>query len=413
MDSKIETLARVPFFASLPRSEIGYLAATLQPHAYPQGAILLREGQIDDFFCILLEGQVEIVKALGTVDERRLALAEPGAVLGEMSLFTEDGSHTASVRSLTPVQLFEMTRGNLEALLHRQPGLVYDLVRLLSRRLAGSEQTTILDLREKNRQLTLAYQELQAAQAQLVEKERLERELEIARNIQRSVLPQTLPSLPGFDLGALMVPARAVGGDFYDIIPLGCERWSIVVGDVCDKGVPAALFMTLTYSLIRAEAGRYDAPGEALRAVNRLLMNINTSHMYVTLLYGILDCATGRLSYARAGHPPPLLLDGAGRVVPLERGPGQMLGLFDDPLLDEQSLAFPEGGALLAFSDGLSEAADQRGVELDVERVAQWVGACGSATAQQICDRLWDQVQAWTSPTGPQDDFTLLMVKAC
>jgi sigma-B regulation protein RsbU (phosphoserine phosphatase) len=412
MDAKIETLMQVPLFASLPRSEIEHLAATLQPRAYPPGAILLREGQVDDYFCIILQGQVEVIKALNTSDERQLAVCQPGAVLGEMSLFTEDGSHTASVRAQTPVQLLEMTRTNLEALLHRQPGMVYNMVRLLSRRLAESEHVTLLDLREKNRQLTQAYQELQAAQAQIVEKERLERELEIARNIQRSVLPQVLPQPPGYDMGALMVPARAVGGDFYDVIPLGEWRWAILVGDVCDKGVPAALFMTLSYSLLRAEAGRHASPGETLRSVNRHLMGINTSQMFVTLLYGVLDCAAGRLSYARAGHPQPLLLDGSGQVVQLPRAPGQMLGWFDDPLLDEQSFDFPPGGLLLVFSDGLSEATDAQGVELDTERVGQLLSAYGAATAQQVCDRLWEEAQAWTGEAGPQDDFTLLAIRA-
>ena len=119
-----------------------------------------------------------------------------------MSLFAQDGRHTASVRSLTPVKLLQMTRAQLTALLLRQPALAYDLVRLLSPRLQESENATILDLREKNRQLTEAYEQLKAAQAQLMEKERLEHELEIARQIQLSVLPTELPQMPGCDVGA-------------------------------------------------------------------------------------------------------------------------------------------------------------------------------------------------------------------
>jgi len=412
MEARLETLTRVPLFASLPRVEIEHLAGTLQSRAYPAGAILLQEGQVDDYFCILLDGQVEIIKALGTADERQLAIGRPGALLGEMSLFTQDGSHTASVRTLTPVQLLEMTRSNLEDLLHRQPGLVYDLVRLLSRRLADSEHATIQDLREKNRQLTLAYQELQAAQADLVEKERLERELEIARGIQRSVLPQSVPKPPGYDLGALMVPARMVGGDFYDFVPLSEGRWGIVVGDVCDKGIPAALYMTLSCSLVRAEAGRYESPGETLRAVNRHLVNINTSQMFVTLLYGVLDCAAARFSYARAGHPQPLLLDGLYQPISLPQAPGQMLGLFDEPLLDEQSFAFPPGSLLIIYSDGLSEAANAQGVELGTERLNDLLHGSALLTAQEICDRLWHQVRTWTGAAGPQDDLTLVMIKS-
>ena len=180
---------------------------------------------------------------------------------------------------------------------------------MLSRRLEDTENATILDLREKNRQLTLAYQELQAAQKSLIEKERLERELEIASKLQLSILPQSLPVYPGLDLGALMVPAELVGGDFYDFIPLGPDRLGVVVGDVCNKGIPAALFMTLSYTAVRSEALRYPDPGAALQAVNRRLIELNANDMFVTLLYGIIDMNSRRFTYARAGHPYPLILD--------------------------------------------------------------------------------------------------------
>ena len=300
-------LSHISLFSNLPQGELQHLAVALRERAFPEQAILLQEGSRDDYFYILLEGQVEIIKALGTADERMEAHRDKGALLGEMSLFSRDGCHTASVRALTPVELLEMTRDELDALLYRQPKLAYELVGLLSRRLEESEDTTILDLREKNRQLTGAFRELKAAQAQMIEKERMERELEIAHHIQVSILPQALPTHPGLDFGARIVPARMVGGDFYDVFPVGEGRWGIVVGDVCDKGVPAALFMMLTYSLMRAEAPRALAPGEALLAVNRHLLDLNPSGMFVTLLYGVLDAVTGRLTYARAGHPPPLL----------------------------------------------------------------------------------------------------------
>ena len=330
-----QQLSHIPIFARLPRGELQHLAETLTARQLPEQAILIREGSRDDRLFIVLEGQVEIIKALGTADERIVAQRDEGALLGEMSLFSRDGRHTASVRALTPVELLEITRSELDALLHRQPRFAYELVGLLSRRLEESENTTILDLREKNRQLTEAYRELKAAQAQMIEKERMDRELEIAHHIQASILPQSLPADPVLDFGARFVPARMVGGDFYDLFPVGEGCWGIVVGDVCDKGVPAALFMMLTYSLMRAEAPRAGSPGEALLAVNRQLLDLNPSGMFVTLLYGMLDARTCRFVYARAGHPPPLLLDGACRPVAVPMGVGQPLGLFDVPALDE------------------------------------------------------------------------------
>jgi len=144
------------------------------------------------------------------------------------------------------------------------------------------------DLQEKNRQLAQAYEELKAAQAQLIEKEKLESELKIAREIQRNILPRSKPQISGLDFGMLIEPMASVGGDFFDYIELDQERVGLVVGDVSDHGVPAAIFMALTYSLLRAEALRATSPGETLRAVNRQLLNMNSSSMFVTVLYGIL-----------------------------------------------------------------------------------------------------------------------------
>jgi sigma-B regulation protein RsbU (phosphoserine phosphatase) len=405
-------LSQIPIFAKLPRSELRHLATTLNARELPEQAILIREGSRDDRLFIVLEGQVEIIKALGTADERIVAQRDEGALLGEMSLFSRDGRHTASVRALTPVEMLEMTRDDLDALLHRQPRFAYELVGLLSRRLEESENTTILDLREKNRQLTEAYRELKAAQAQMIEKERMDRELEIAHHIQESILPQSLPADPVLDFGARFVPARMVGGDFYDLFPVAEGRWGIVVGDVCDKGVPAALFMMLTYSLMRAETPRAGSPGEALRAVNRHLLDLNPSGMFVTLLYGVLDAATGRLVYARAGHPPPLLLDEAGRLADVPLGVGQPLGLFNVPTLDEQELVIPAGGAVLVFSDGLSDVLEGEAEDPPWGRLCSAVAGMPGAAAQGICDRLWDEAQAAEADPGVQhDDFVLVTVR--
>jgi serine phosphatase RsbU (regulator of sigma subunit) len=405
-------LSHIPIFAKLPRSELRHLAVTLSARELPEQTILIKEGSRDDRLYIVLEGQIEVIKALGTPDERIVAHRDEGALLGEMSLFSRDGRHTASVRALTPVDLLEMTRDDLDALLHRHPKFAYELVGLLSRRLEESENTTILDLREKNRQLTDAYRELPAAQAQMIEKERLERELEIAHHIQASILPQSLPVHPDLDFGARIVPARMVGGDFYDVFPVGEGRWAVVVGDVCDKGVPAALFMMLTYSLMRAEAPRAGSPGEALLAVNRHLVDLNPSGMFVTLFYGVLDAATCRFAYARAGHEPPLLLDRACQPITVPMEVGQPLGLFDMPRLDEQELVIPVGSAVLVFSDGLSDALANETGDNPWQRVCSAVATLPGATAQEICNRLWEEAEAvGADPDVQLDDFVLVAVK--
>ena len=223
---------QVQLFAALPPAEIDALAASLHQTTYPAQTILFREGDHGDNFYIVLDGSIAIVKALETEDERLLALRGPGEFVGEMSLLESDGLRTASVRAQTDTTVLEVTRADFDTLLHRYPTIAYTMLRVLSTRLRTSQDATIHDLQEKNRRLARAYSDLQAAQEQLIEQETLARELELARGIQESMLPQQLPELAGFDVGARMVPARMVGGDFFDIIPLGPDTLGIVIGDV-------------------------------------------------------------------------------------------------------------------------------------------------------------------------------------
>ena len=429
-----ETLiSKIPLFAGLPAVEISYLANTLQLRKIPAGTMLFREGGQDDRFYILLDGQVEVFKTIpgqgsaGRSDsdedqqaingeERYLGVLEKGALIGEMSLFSRDGRHTANVRSLTNVRLLEMTKADFDALLHRQPDMTYDLVRLLSRRLERSENITILDLQAKNRQLVKAYQQLEAAQALLVEKEKLEHELELARQIQLQILPEEVPTLPGFDFGALIVPARAVGGDFYDFIPLDEERIGIVVGDVSDKGIPAAMYMTLSYSLIRAEAQRLASPAETLQSVNRYLLDISTSGMFVTVLYGILDRASREFRFARAGHEYPIILDHAGRQLELARTSGRLMGLFDDLALKEESIIFPPGGSALIYSDGVTEAMNEHQELYGAARAMEFLGKRANIkssppAAKDICDQLLTELRSYVGNVQQQDDITILAIQ--
>jgi phosphoserine phosphatase RsbU/P len=240
---------------------------------------------------------------------------------------------------------------------------------------------------------------------------RLEREMEIARQTQQSILPKFLPEYDGYDLGALMIPARAVGGDFYEFIPLDARHLGVVIGDVADKGLPAALIMALTYSLLSVDALLTDSPTETLVTANRHLLNVNGSGMFVTLLYGILDCDTGRFKYARAGHLPPVVLDAQGQAMEVEVHRGQPLGLFDDIELDTQEYTIPPGGMILMFSDGLSEASDSQGDEFGDERLVEVLFGHQGKSAQAICEQLWLAAQTHCGASPPQDDFTTVIIK--
>jgi serine phosphatase RsbU (regulator of sigma subunit) len=405
-------IRQVPLFVNLPEDEIRFLASSLQEVTLPANEVLFHEGDDADRFFILMEGLIEIVKELGTPDERLLGVREPGSFIGEMSLFNPEHRRTASVRARTALKLLEMTRTDFDALLTRQPTLAHEMVRVLTSRLAATENATIRDLRAKNLQLTRAYDDLQTAHIQIVEKEKLDHELQVAREIQASILPRRLPRLQGFDVGARMEPATAVGGDFFDFVPLGSGRLGVAVGDVSDKGMPSAIFMALTRSLIRAEAVRDVTPLETLRSVNRLLLDMNDAGMFVTVLYGVLDAPSSMFTFARAGHESPLVADVRGELLSPVRQAGQPLGLFPSPTLSEQSVRLDPGALLLIFTDGVTDAVDTKGEDFGIARLRAALANSARGSAQAVCDSLFASITSHRGSAPQHDDVTLVAVKA-
>ncbi|HEY5731536.1 MAG TPA: SpoIIE family protein phosphatase, partial [Anaerolineales bacterium] len=322
-------LARIPFFTTLPDAELDRLTSEMEVIKLKSGDILFREGDLGEHLYIIVSGDLEILKAPGTEDELVLNMIHEGEYIGEMSLIT-GAPRTASVRAFSEeVVLLSMSRKQFNELLHRHPELASVMVSVLSYRLDNTNVATFRDLTEKNHQLQKAYDELKAAQEQLIEKERMERELKVAADIQTSILPDVLPSTDGYDFGGRILPARQVGGDFYDVFDLGENRYGVLIGDVADKGVPSAIFMARAHALIIAEADYIISPGEVLRMVNGHITRFGKSTQFVTALFGILDASTGEFHYARAGHEPPLLLNSDGEVTRLPHQPGMALGLWD------------------------------------------------------------------------------------
>lgn len=407
-----EKISQFPLFADLPDSARYAMNKSSTECHFTSGQVLFNEGSSSDQVYFLLQGDVEIIKSLGTVDERCVAISKKGSILGEMSLFSQEGTHTASARARTAVKLLMIPSIHFDEMLQRHPEITYKLLRLFTNRLENSENLTIQDLHEKNRQLLQAYQDLQTAQAAIIEKEKLEHELKIAGEMQRNILPEALPSFAGLDFGALMVPARQVGGDFYDFIPLDENHIAFVIGDVCDKGMPAALFMALTYSLVRAEAHRHENVSSILRAVNSHLLQINRSDMFVTLLFGILNTKSREITYARAGHTTPLLLDDHNQVIDLPFGLGQPLGIFYAFTIDTGHFILPGRGSLIIYSDGLSETIDDNS---DLPRLPQLCAKLigeDQLSAQALCEQLWWSVGGSTNPSSIKDDFTVVVIRS-
>ncbi len=409
---KEKVLARTPLFNGLPEDEISKLTETLRVLEVPPETVLFQEGEVGDRFYIIIQGQIEVIKAIGTPEERLIGVRGSGEFIGELSLINRAGLRTASVRSLGPAHLWEMSHEEFDDLLHRQPMMAFELIDVLSQRLTNAHDSTIKDLQVKNRELTEAYEELKAAQAQIIEKERLERELQVAFEIQTSILPQTLPELEGYDFGALMVPARAVGGDFYDIVPLSSNKVGIIIGDVADKGVPSAIFMAQTHALLYAMAKRDTTPTQVLEHVNELLLKIGESSLFVTVLYGVLDRKTNQLTYARAGHELPIIVtaDGQAEIAPYEQG--QLMGILDDLILDEQIVTVPPGGLIMLYTDGVIDARHANGESFGMQRLLDVVKQANTGSAQDQCDQLWQILCDFQNKDTQEDDVTIVAVKS-
>ena len=404
-------IARVPLFANLPETEIRFLGENLRQRRLAQGTFLMVEGDYGDLFYIVLEGQVEIVKAMGTPDQRRLNMHGPGEYVGEMSLLNRTGLRTASARAVTSIKVLEMTRADFDALLHRQPTLAYEMVRVLSLRLQESDNTTIRELKEKNQQLTLAFDELKSAQAQIIEKEKLEHELQVARQVQASLLPHHIPELPGWEFAARWRPAREVAGDYYDFIPFDDRRLGLIVGDVTDKGMPAALFMALTRSTVRASLIGAASPAEGISAANLLISADSLNSMFVTLFYGQLDPAAGELTYVNAGHPPPLHYRAAtDEFVELTRT-GIALGLFGASQFQQGRAKLESGDCLLLYTDGLTDADNREGRRFGKDALQPLLRRAARSDAVSVVVALETALDDFTGGATPFDDVTLMVVR--
>ena len=240
-------------------------------------------------------------------------------------------------------------------------------------------------------------------------RERIEQELRIARLIQQTLLPKSLPQLPDYDVAAYYQPAREVGGDFYDFLELEDGRLGLVVGDVTDKGVPAALVMATTRTVLRAAAQRLFSPGEVLRLSNEALITDIPPNMFITCLYAILEPESGHLIYANAGHDLPYKRgvrrnEGAEEL----RARGMPLGLMPGMHYEEKEIVLEPGDGVLFYSDGLVEAHDPDRQMFGFPRLQGLVGAHRSGGSSLIGFLLSELTRFTGEEWEQEDDITLV-----
>ncbi|HTP02738.1 MAG TPA: GAF domain-containing protein [Anaerolineales bacterium] len=247
-------------------------------------------------------------------------------------------------------------------------------------------------------------------QGEMVVRERLETEVQLARQIQRAFIPQTLPEHEGWQLAGRWETARQVGGDFYDVIELPGRKLGIFIGDVADKGMPAALFMALTRTLVHAAVVRTPSPAEAMQHVNDLLIPDAGLGMFVTAVYGVVDLDTHAFTYANAGHNPPLWIRRDGQIERLTRT-GIALGIIEGETITERTIRLEQGDALLLYTDGITEAFSPEGNMFGDERLLENVEGHRDADASALLDGIDSQVKAFMGALPLSDDMTMLAVK--
>jgi serine phosphatase RsbU (regulator of sigma subunit)/anti-sigma regulatory factor (Ser/Thr protein kinase) len=325
--------------------------------------------------------------APGPVDLTRLELASPAL----------EALRAAGVALVVPL----VTQGELIGTLNLGP-------RLSEQDYSTDDRRLLATLAAQAAPAIRVAQLVREQAAEAAERERFEQELKVAQLIQQQFLPRELPNLPEWQIAAYYGPARVVGGDFYDFIDLGEGRIGVVVGDVTDKGVPAALVMARTHSILRAEAPRLVEPGKVLARANELLAPEMPARMFVTCLYGVLEPATGRFVFANAGHNLPYVRTSEG-VIEL-RATGLPLGLMPDITYEETEGFVGQGDAMLLYSDGMVEQHGPGREMYGFPRLREAMATDDAGSA--LLDRLLDELHAFTGPGMEQeDDITLVTLR--
>ena len=239
----------------------------------------------------------------------------------------------------------------------------------------------------------------------------LQNELDVASKIQQGILPASFPEGEGFEVYGNMAPARNVGGDFFDVILLENGRLGLAVADVSDKGVPAALFMMSSRTLLKGAAIGRGAPGEVLSEVNDLLTEDNEAFMFVTVLYTVFDPTSGLLTYANGGHNNPLLVHADGTSEELPHTGGIALGVMPGLEYKEASFTLAEGETLVLYTDGVSEAMNSEGEEFGMDRLRDIFVQNPPTSARDTNEAILQAVSDFAGETAQSDDVTCLVLQ--
>ncbi len=397
-------------FAGLDETTLNQLRGVARIRTYPPQTTLIRQGETGHIFYVVIQGRVAIIRDHGDGQENLLAIRGPNEFFGEMGLI-DDAPRMANCITLTETSVLEITEKLFDRIVEESPPVAHAVMLRVLATAREIDQSSIKELKNKNDALEQAYADLKTAQEELVEKERLERELKMAAAVQNSLLPEKLPEYPGYAFAAYLKPAWEVGGDFYDVLDLDEEHSGLLMADVADKGFHAALFMAVTRTLFSQESRHSLSPAKVAGAVHQGMLNVATSNdIFVTAFYGVLHRPTGLLTYVRAGHDRPLLYRPGQKVQPLS-GNGRFLGMIHDLVLAEHTVQLQPGDRLLLMSDGVPDAANIQGKQYGNACLVETLESGGDKSAADLVSFIADDIAEWCQGAPPFDDLTLLAVE--
>lgn len=240
-----------------------------------------------------------------------------------------------------------------------------------------------------------------------IEKERIERELELAAAIQRQILPRDLPSVPGLEIAARNRPTRQVGGDYFDVFPLSRGRLAFLVADVSGKGIPAALLVSTVHAAVHLQIDEARTVADLIGRIDRHLQKYAATRKFLTCFFGLIEPDTGTLQYVSAGHNPALLRRRSGSIEQI-RATGVPMGMFPNAAWREETAVMEPGDLLCVYSDGITEALNAADEEFGIERLSRLLSVDSPA---RVCDAVFDAVSAFAGDTSQYDDQTLLLLK--
>ena len=297
-----------------------------------------------------------------------------------------------------------VSQGELIGLLNLGP-------RLSQQEYSADDRKLLNDLATQTAPAVRVAQLVRQQQQEAQQRERIEQELRVARLIQQTLLPKAVPELGGWDVAAFYRPAREVGGDFYDFLELQDGRLGLIVGDVTDKGVPAALVMATTRTVLRVTAPHLFSPGEALKRANDVIVPEIPPNMFITCLYAILEPNSGRLVYANAGHDPPYRRRmGRGQDAEELRARGMPLGLMPGMSYEEKEIVLERGESILFYSDGLVEAHDPQREMFGFPRLRELVAE--HTEKESLEETVLEELHSFVGEGWEQeDDITLLTLR--